>query len=153
MSTALAGHVKWIHRFLLQWIDRVPEDRLLERVKGQANCALWNAGHIAASRRAMARQLDLDLGSPDWLSHFGMGADGTPSEDWPSLPVIAEDLKQTAQALSAFLKDVSSEFMAEEIPHHLSDGQVSREETPLFLLYHEGFHAGQIELARRLLDD
>jgi hypothetical protein len=152
MNDVLARHLSWIGGFLLRWLGRFPQDRRLARIDGRTNCATWQAGHIAGNRRAIARQIDCELGEPAWLPLFRPGSSGDPTEDWPDLPVIVEDLQATADRLCECLESVGSEFVDEEVPHVLSDGRVSRAENVVFLLYHEGFHAGQIEQARRLLE-
>jgi len=152
MSDALAGHLAWTNRFLLEWLGRFPQDRRLERIDGRANCATWQAGHIAGNRRAIAQQIDCKLGEPTWLPLFRPGSSGDPTEDWPDLSAIVEDLQATADRLRERLESAGPEFMDAEVPHVLSDGRVSRAENVVFLLYHEGFHAGQIEQARRLLE-
>lgn len=151
MSDALAGHLSWINRFLLGWLDRAPVDQHLERASGRVNCALWQAGHIADNRRAIGRQIDCELSNPSWLEPFRPGSAGTPAADWPDLSIITEDLNATAERLCERLKSVGPTFMVEIVPHLLSDGRVSRAENVVFLMYHEGFHAGQIEQATALL--
>lgn len=152
MNDVLAGHLTWINRFLLTWIERFPSGLYLERIDGRANCVTWQAGHIAGSRRAVARQIDCGLATPEWLELFGRGSSGDPAEGWPDLSVIVEDLQATADRLCGHLRSVEPTFMAEEVTHVLSDGRVRRAENVAFFLYHEGFHAGQIEQARRLLE-
>jgi len=125
----------------------------LDRIDGRANCAIWHAGHIAANRRAIAAQIECDLDAPSWLELFRPGSSGDPSSDWPDLSEIAEDLEATAELLVERLGSVSPAYLGEEVAHVLSDGRVPRAENVVFLIYHEGFHAGQIEQARRLLED
>lgn len=151
MNDVLAGHLSWINRFLLRWLDRYPDSRCLDRIGGRANCAVWQAGHVAANRRAVAEQIGCELPEPSWLPLFRPGSPGEPASEWPALSAIVEDLRSSAERLCAHLKRVGPDFMAETVPHVLSDGRVSRSENVSFLLYHEGFHAGQIEQARRLL--
>jgi hypothetical protein len=151
MNNVLAGHLMWVHRFLLRWIDRFPEDRRLERIDGRANCMVWQAGHIASNRRAIAEQLECELRSRPWLELFRPGSAGDPQPEWPSLEAIVDDLQATAERLCERLESIAPEYMAEQVPHVLSDGRAPRAENVVFLLYHEGFHAGQIEQARRIL--
>jgi len=152
MNRMLSGHLSSIHRFLLRWLDRFPEDRLTKRVNGVANCALWQAGHIAHSRHIIANWIGCELERPDWVDLFTGGTSGDASLEWPKLPVIVRHLSETSEALIERLNAMDPAYLLEPIEHVLSDGQAPRGENVLFLLYHEGFHAGQVEQVRRLIE-
>ncbi|TAI48384.1 DinB family protein [Flagellimonas allohymeniacidonis] len=124
------------------------------KIKG--NCINWNAGHILVVRDQMLTMLDgTTFLSEMETSYYASGSKPIgKNSNRISIEKINQGLKRTFDSLIKKLSGVDEAFLNSPIPR---DGLPVPIEDPtmgkLFsiLLYHEGYHTGQIGLGRRLI--
>jgi hypothetical protein len=119
--------------------------------KPAGNCANWVLGHILANRSYILKLLDE---TPLWSE-----ADGEPYErerdaepfdpatarSWESL---VADLERTQDKIRAGIARITPERLA--VKKKADDRRILGEQLH-FLAFHEGYHAGQLGMLRRLV--
>ncbi len=119
------------------------------------NCINWNLGHILVSRGRILQQLG---GAPvlseseTLLYQRGSAALGP---DSPALPIerLIRDLETSAAGIIERLKKLETgalDRVIDPFPFPLPVEQPTLGTLLTLLLFHEGYHAGQVGLGRRL---
>jgi DinB superfamily len=149
--------MKWARQYTRQMIDSIPIELWYRRPVGLDSHVAWQVGHLAVAQYGLMlyRQRgrmpgDLEI-MPGWLrKQFGRGTTPSPS---------AEGMPTPSELLDLFDKiDNQCHLEAKDLPP-----QVLREPTEmpfaaypiklgalLFCPIHEGIHAGQLGILRRL---
>jgi len=137
-------------------LDEISDFESIIQPKLKGNCINWNAGHILMVRDQMLTMFNC----PSFLteketSYYASGS--KPINDVSErIPIgkIKEGLDKTFKTLIENLSEVDNTFLNNSIPNDkipvpIPEPTVAK----LFaiLLYHEGYHTGQIGLSRRLL--
>jgi uncharacterized damage-inducible protein DinB len=117
------------------------------------NSINWILGHVVASRRGLTEMLGVSPPIPsEEMSAYGRGQDGRRLESPLELEVLRAYLTSSCSALQSALGDASAEQLA--APHGIDRMPLkalpSLGGMATFLLFHEGYHAGQIGLLRRI---
>ncbi len=133
-------------------IDGLSDDELFAQPCAGANHAVWVIGHIAVTDDFFLSALGGEpSGVPEsWNGLFGMNSE--PSADRATYPRTDELLKvfeDRRAALKAWLGSRSESALLEPVEGDLAKFSATRAELPASLAFHEGFHAGQISVARR----
>lgn len=129
-------------------LDGLSEAEALRHPEPAGNCANWLVGHLLAYRDRTHQLLGL---SPAWPDYFGdpgtykRGGDGT--LDAPrTLEEMLTAFRASQELVIPALEALSIERLAEPASNSQTvAGQLG------FLAFHEGYHAGQAGLLRRLL--
>ncbi len=149
--------IRWTRQYTLQLIDSIPRSLWYERPAGAATHVAWQVGHLAVSqyglmlfRQRGRAEGDLEL-MPGWLrKQFGRGtqpattAEGQPEPD----ELLARLAAINAQAHEELPK-LSAQTLREPIDMPYAAYPIKLGAL-LFCPFHEGLHAGQIGMLRRL---
>ena len=117
---------------------------------GGTNNAHWILGHLAVSRRFLARLIGAELDKEDWEANFDMGADFGVPEGSPAPPELFTHFINAGKVLAAALQDLSEEDCERELKRPFPDGSRTVAGAARFLQNHELYHFGQLGLIRSL---
>ena len=131
------------------------EESLVQPTK-EGNCMNWMAGHLLMARgRALVMLGESPFLSEEETQPYQMGSTPiTPEANCVKLERLVEGLNKTGEILIARLQQTSSEELAKQLdPEQFP---IPVEETTVgtmlaLLVFHEGYHSGQLCLGRRLL--
>jgi len=113
------------------------------------NCANWLVGHLLWTRDFVHGLLGLD---PAWPAHLGSsqpysrGSTGFVAADAVALTKLREALASSQDQVMTALGNIGEARLAERATDTQTVG-----ERLAFLVFHEGYHVGQIGLVCRLL--
>ncbi len=145
----LAGQLRLVHRTTALNVEGMSFDDSLVQPPGGGNCANWILGHIINVHNQLGGLLGVD---PVWrdpqLKRAGpepiIGPDN--AIDWHEMVTrFAAAEERFAVALGA----LSAEALDEVIPTP-AFGETPRGKLLETVLFHQGYHAGQLAMARRL---
>jgi hypothetical protein len=128
------------------------EDSLMQP-PGALNCLNWMVGHVMASRSNVLAM----LGEPSvwgWAEarRYIPGSEPiTTGEDALDFAQILADLKRSQRQLLRFLGRATPEAMGAECDASYSEALKTLGAQLAFAQAHEAYHAGQVELLRRLI--
>ena len=126
------------------------EDSVMQFAFG-GNCLNWNLGHIVVSRWNILALLGnrQDIWTFDEARRYIPGSDPILSADEAiALDKLLAVFDKTQTALVTTLSDLSPSRLASPVENGAMGG--SLEDELAYYLSHEAYHAGQIELCRRL---
>ncbi len=135
------------HRVARQNLRDISHEESLKPPPGGGNCINWVLGHLVATRQVVLRL----AGGEAWWDEersrtYSAGDDGRWSPDRAlPLEVLIADYDRSQDLLARTLPALSAEALA--APGLL--GTVG--DTLAFLQFHEGYHAGQLGILRRVL--
>ncbi len=145
---ALASTFRFNTQAIPAFLDGLDGDLLTDPV-GQGRCALWQLGHIVTSRRFVGRQAGMEIPLAPWEEMFSPQADATPREDWPDKSALLADLAETGTRVAEAVADLSDEQAGRPVRSLFDpDSQEPLAHQLSFLLFHEGYHIGQIGYIR-----
>jgi hypothetical protein len=132
---------------------KTPEE-WVSQVHGEANHALWFAGHMGISDNFFISVVDPAhvVKTPDLETRFGMGSRPTNRvADYPPVEQVLAFMRERRGTLLQLLDQMSDDDLTRSTP----------EGAPAFLpdfgsvfeiaVWHEGLHSGQLSVARRAL--
>lgn len=140
---------RWMTRKLT---DDLTEDQCYARPCDGGNHAAWVLGHAASTDdfflNAMGGQASkLPEG---WGVLFGMNSEVSDDRSrYPSIEELRSVMTERREALKSWLGSLSEAELLEPVEGDLAKFAATRAELPASLGFHEGFHAGQISMARR----
>ncbi len=146
-TTELARLYETVHRVVRLNLGGISEEDSLKVPPGGANCINWVFGHVVATRQVVLRL----AGAESWWDEerartYSAGEDGSWSPDRAlPLEVLLADYERSQELLAGALPRLSPEALA--APGFF--GTVG--DTLAFLQFHEGYHAGQLGILRRVL--
>jgi len=114
------------------------------------NTPHWILGHLAATRRFLARKLGVELEVEPWEALFAMKSKPEGTAGFPAPAALAADFAATGERLCARLVELTAAEAAAEWGGSFPDGGHTLAGGASFLSFHEAYHLGQIGLARRL---
>lgn len=146
-TTELVRLYETVHRVVRQNLVDISEEESRTPPPGGGNCVNWVFGHVVATRQVVLR---LAGAEPWWGGEqartYSAGEDGSWSADRAlPLEVLFADYDRSQQRLAEALPGLSAEALA--APAFF--GTVG--DTLAFLQFHEGYHAGQLGILRRVL--
>jgi uncharacterized damage-inducible protein DinB len=120
------------------------------RIEGTGNSLLWIAGHVANSRRTLARTAGAKIESyrPDL---FGRGALPVAASAYPDLAAIQQAWNEAVEALGVRLEALNAAELRAAPPFNPPVADKSVLGAMAFLTMHECYHLGQLGYVRRLL--
>jgi hypothetical protein len=137
-------------------LEGITHKESLHQPGGEANCINWIAGHIVATRDQILSDFGVKKFFTDEESKpYGQGSFRIIGEENCILfSRIKEGLAQTYLAYCDFIGKQDDSFFKSPLsdnsfPFHVPEINLGKMLT--VLLYHEGYHSGQLGLARRIL--
>lgn len=151
-ATNLSGAFAMSNMALLANLDGIDEETSLRLPPEGGNSIHWVLGHIIESRRGLTGLLGGDFPvAADELAAYARGQNGRALASPMPWERLKEHLASSSAALAETLAGVSDEGLA--APHGVDRPPLNRfddvEGVSTFLLFHEGYHAGQIGILRR----
>jgi len=128
-------------------------EQALKQPSPGGNCLNWVAGHIVQARGATLAVLGQELPFPaEKYERYVLGsASNTDAAETMPLSEMLADFAATEDGLAAGLAGLTAERLAEKAP--FSPGNNEKETVGSLvagLVFHEGYHIGQLGLLRRL---
>ncbi len=148
MTTAeLARLYETVYGVVHRNLSDIGEEESLRPPPGGGNCINWVFGHVVGTRQVVLRL----AGAESWWDDerartYSAGEDASWSPERAlSLEALLADYDRSQQLLAGALAGLSGEALA--APGFF--GTVG--DTLAFLQFHEGYHAGQLGILRRVL--
>jgi hypothetical protein len=123
---------------------------LTRRLIEHGNPMIWIAAHLAWARCGMASMLG-DKPSLPLPETFGRGAVVPDEEELPQTEQVLAAWHEVSDVLTKRLTDASEAQLAATSPRSFPIADKSVLGGIAFLLYHEGYHIGQMALMRKSL--
>ena len=116
----------------------------------RGNSLLWLWGHLANSRRGLARMLggEIDLFEPEL---FGRGSEPQAPEAYPDKATVEAAWREGSEALRVRLESITAEELAADSPRDFPIEDKSLAGTAAFLAWHEAYHLGQMVTASKAI--
>jgi len=137
-------------------LEGITQIESLEQPRWGGNCINWNAGHILIVRQQLLSKFGtFDFLTSDESKCYISGS--TPiSIQTPNVDIdrIRQGLDFTFTALQGTISKLDDGFFEQPIPADqipVAINQPNFAKLLVILLYHEGYHTGQIGLGRRML--
>ena len=115
------------------------------------NTPHWILGHLAGTRRFLARQLGAAVPEEPWEALFAYGAGPAGTAGYPDPGALAADFAAIGARIYARLAELTEAEAAAEWGGSFPDGSHTLEGGAAYLHFHEAYHLGQLGLLRRLL--
>lgn len=128
-------------------LEGITHEESVREIPGGANCANWVLGHIIAARGTVLRTLGSE---PMWDAETARPYSGQEDAEFKAenaLPLerLLADFDASQERVLAALSAATPELLATPFKDRTVADRVA------FFHFHEGYHAGQIGLIRRLL--
>src|SRR5262245_53765095 len=145
----IAHQFDLVYRMIADNVEGMSAEQSLAQPSPGGNCANWILGHLTNVQNGVMRLVGHE---PVWeseqLAHAGWEPITGPK------PAIAWDTMRdrvlgTPEHCVAAITSLSDETMGAEVPHPFG-GTTSRAELLSLLAFHQGYHAGQLAIARRV---
>ena len=134
--------------------NEVSEEQALERPEDGGNCMNWILGHILFARKGLLTLLGAPLPAAfERIDIYKRGSSGDVADDHLDLATLKATIAETSDTILKLLNEMKDEQLTQEIP--ADRFPIPVEEPTLWtmlhlLMMHEGYHVGQIGLARRI---
>ncbi|MEZ6195303.1 MAG: DinB family protein [Planctomycetota bacterium] len=132
----------------------VDDDLARRAPKGGGSTVAWIVGHIVNSRVEILKLLGRTSSIPAAdLAPYGRGSDGRAVDSFLPLAAMREHLATSRNELAAALSDATDDELARPFQHDRLPLSMAKDTAAVvtILLFHEGYHAGQLGSARRAL--
>ncbi len=158
IAAMLADQVDGSRQWTLKLIADVEGDEWTYQPGDGLHHILWLCGHLALTEHALVltRCLGGDPPDPTFAGHFPIGAPvkSVAEHDYPSPDAVKNRMETTHNRVLEAIRGMSDAALAEPCygadgtphPHYSTKGGAIAH-----CARHEGFHAGQIALLRRLM--
>jgi uncharacterized damage-inducible protein DinB len=137
-------------RILPALVEEFSEEQFRQERDG-ARCALWLAGHLAATRRSVLEMLSVKRPARPWDEHFTRHSDPTPRDDWPAPGEVLDDFREGGSLISQRLKLITASQFAAEHTSPITGETATLAHQVQFFLFHESYHVGQVGYVRAQL--
>jgi uncharacterized damage-inducible protein DinB len=127
------------------------EEEIWRRPAAEANSVGWLLGHITTARNGMVTVLGGDPERAAWLTSFGRGAQVAERDAYPPTSDVVETLKRINAKLKARMEAATEEELGAPSPLKTPSPDPSVRGTVGFLIFHDGYHVGQIAYVMKLL--
>ena len=130
--------------------EGISHEESLRQPQPAGNCLNWVLGHIVANRHVSLAMLGVEpLWSPQEIERYRRGSSPvTGAEEAASWDQLRAAEAKTRQLLAEAMKTVSRETLDTEVENKNFGDTVGA--NLLALQWHEGYHAGQLGVLRRL---
>jgi uncharacterized damage-inducible protein DinB len=141
----------------LRLLDGIPADKrcVQPAIAGGAalaNHATWIVGHLASTEDFFLAEFSggTPALSEKWRSLFGGGS--TPVDDpaaYPPFEEVMRTFEERREALTRWFESLTVDQIAEPAPEKWRPYAPTLGDLAPFLAYHEGYHGGQLAVARK----
>ncbi len=144
---------------LLANLEGISDEESVVQPKEAGNCVNWVAGHILMARGGLLKLLgEQPILSEEEAKPYQQGSPPLkPGDTRLPLDKLRVDLQKTGETISAKLRELPPEKLREELDDSAFPPIPVENKTKTLgtlitsLLFHEGYHAGQLGLLRRVL--
>jgi hypothetical protein len=126
----------------------------VNQVHGEANHALWFAGHMGISDNFFISVIAPEKAKklPEMDSRFGMGSHPTNRvADYPPVEEVLTFMRERRKTLLEVLDQLADGDLAQKTPEGTPDFLPDIGSVFEMAIWHEGLHSGQLSVARRAL--
>ncbi len=151
MSVAqLIGSLKRIDGIIARKTEGFTHDASMRQLPFPGNCMNWNLGHILVYRMQLLGVIDgVSKPDPDEFAIYGGGSEPlTDSSKAIALDVLLARLTDATAQVIAALESIPAEKLAEV--YDAERGMTVEDRLVFYLIFHESYHAGQLEILHEL---
>ncbi len=143
-------NLKRIDRIIKNRTAGLTHEQSLLQLGFPANCLNWNLGHLLVYRQKILGVID-GVSQPDPAEFAIYGAGSEPLTDGTRalpLPVLLDRLQAISDKIVFALEAMPAARLAEVFDHE--DGSTVDDDLFFYLVFHESYHAGQLEILQEL---
>lgn len=153
LDTGLAA-LAFSRRTTERLLDGFDASNAMTRCGPEGSHVLYIAGHIAATDEAFLTMVGGQAAAlePRYNTVFGMNVEPTDdASSYPAFDEVRAAMSSRRDALVAWFSSMDDEALLQELPEPMIGFARTYAILMSTLAFHEGFHAGQISAARRVL--
>ncbi len=124
---------------------RLEGDDWLAKLATETSNAYWMLGHITVYRWRILRDIGGRDTQPDWAEQFLIGTP-CPTKLNPDPSDVLDSMHAAGPLLSERMVQLSPEELARESGKPIRSGDTTVEGMLQFIIFHEGYHLGQMGL-------
>lgn len=149
-KTEYINSVRRIDGIIQRKTEGLTHEDSMRQLSFPANCMNWNLGHLLVYRMRLLGVIDgVSDADPDEFAVYGAGSPPlTDSENAIPLPTLLARLDDVSARLIAALEGMEEsrlDEMYDEARGRTVEGQLT-----FYLIFHESYHAGQLEVLQEL---
>jgi hypothetical protein len=148
LVASLAGIVELNNSLFAKALDGLDRRAQLARLGDGGSPIIWIAGHLVSARVGMASLLGEPRPAP-WGGMFGRGAQVPEDSLLPQAEEILSAWGEASEVLVARLNAATAAQLAAPSPRNFPISDKSVVGGLTFLVYHEGYHLGQLTTLRK----
>ena len=144
------NHIHLIDRIVKGKTEGLTHAESMLQLPFPGNCMNWNIGHILVYRMQYLGVIDgSSQPDPDEFAIYGAGSDPlTDSDKAIPLETLLERLGGSSEKVIASLEKMPAEKFAEVLD--AESGTTVDDRLQFYMMFHEAYHAGQLELLQEL---
>ena len=150
MTKKYINHIHLINRIVKGKTEGLAHEDSMKQLPFPGNCMNWNIGHILVYRAQYLGLLD-GVSKPDdaEFAMYGAGSEPlTDSEAAIPLETLLQRLEESATQVISALETVSPDTLNKVIDEE--KGTTVDDRLNFYLVFHESYHTGQLELLHEL---
>ncbi|MEZ4708010.1 MAG: DinB family protein [Caldilineaceae bacterium] len=146
----LISHIGFIDRIIKGKTEGLTHADSMKQLPFPGNCMNWNLGHILVYRMQYLGVIDgVSKPDPDEFAIYGAGSEPlTDSAKAIPLETLLTRLDEASAMVVSALEKMPPEKLAEI--YDAERGTTVDDRLQFYLIFHESYHAGQLELLREL---
>ena len=152
-AQVLKGILERNYGVIQRQINGITHEQSIIQPPFRGNCMNWVMGHLVVSReRILIMTNSPTLWTPEQRSRYERGAEPI-VDDLDALPFdkIVADLATSQERIRSWLENCTIEDLsAQVVPHNIPTNASPVWDWMEFLLWHEAYHLGNLELLRQL---
>jgi uncharacterized damage-inducible protein DinB len=152
-TTQYINHLRLIDRLIKGKVEGLSHEDSMRQLPFPGNCMNWNLGHLLVYRMQYLGVID-GVSKPDPAEFAIYGAGSEPLTDSAKaipLATLLTRLDDASAQVIAALETVPAEKLAEV--YDAEKGTTVDDRLQFYAIFHESYHAGQLELLRELALD
>jgi len=148
--TQYINHVQLIDRIVKGKTEGLTHAQSMKQLPFPGNCMNWNIGHILVYRMQYLGVIDGESKpDPDEFAMYGAGSDPlTDSDKAIPLETLLERLDESSKMVISAIEKMPPEKLTEIFD--AEQGTTVDDRLQFYIMFHEAYHAGQLELLQEL---
>jgi len=148
--TQYINRIEAVNRSIKMKIEGLTHEDSMKQLPFPANCMNWNMGHIMVYREEYSGVIEGAPGAdPLEFAIYGSGSEPlTDSEKAMPLDTLIERLDASAARLKTAFQSLPAEKLNE--PHQSHAGDTLDDYLHFYVVVHEAYHLGPLEILREL---